>query len=562
LFLKPIFHIVLGYLFQNKENVYNWLASMPFCVLLLGYPQNEGFENTYFIGEHMARMCILTANEQEAFDEPPLFDHNERKRFLSLPKDLMDIAASLRSSDSQIGFVLMCGYFKATKRFYQPQDFHSRDIAFAAHQLSLATDNFQATDYTETTRLRHQRHALAFYGFAPFDKNAKSILAIEIATMARMHLKPQLIFDRCMDFLIQHRIQVPTARRLTDLIRAGLHRRKTELVALMDSQLSDGARNLLDELFTAPDDQNRYRLTLLKKRSQSTRPTRIKGAVADFEILSDLHCQLDDVLAKLDLGVAGIRYFAGSVLRSEIFQMQRRDQNDRYIHAAAFVAHQFYRSQDNMIDLWLSVMASFKSAATREYQETLVQERKDQQRQIEIVVNGLEVSVFGVLRGIRSVTAAANLSDTERVTATVALLDQGQTKDFDQLKDDLAATAKNASWYDILEARSVRLQNRLSLVLRAMTFMQGKRGATLLTAIDHFKTNGDLSVTHVPMDFLDADQKAAVIRADGTFRVSLYKVFLFQAVTTAIKSGDLNVEQSYKYRPMDAYLIVPSRMIT
>ena len=82
-------------------------------------------------------------------------------------------------------------------------------------------------------------------------------------------------------------------------------------------------------------------------------------------------------------------------------------------------------------------MASFKSAAAREYQETLVQERKDQQRQIEIVIDGLEVSVFGVLDGIESVMEAANLSDAEKVAATRALLAQRKTRDFKQLKDDL-----------------------------------------------------------------------------------------------------------------------------
>ena len=507
----------------------------------------------------MARMRILTANEQEAFDKPPLFDHNERKRFLNLPKGLMDIATGLRTPNSQIGFLLMCGYFKATKRFYQPQDFHERDIAFTARQLNLAEEAFQATHYTETTRLRHQRHVLEFYGFAPFDESAKSTLANEIATMARMHLKPRLIFDRCMDFLVQHRIAVPRSRSLTDSIRAGLHDRKVELIGLMDDQLSDNGRHLLDDLFAAPEDKNRYRLTLLKKLSQSTRPTKIKEAVVDFEILSDLHHQLASILARLDLGVAGIRYFAGSVLKSRMFQLQQRRQADRYIHATAFVTHQFYRSQDNMIDLWLSVMASFKSTTAREYQETLMQGRKEQQRQIEIVVDGLEVSVFGVMRGIRGVMEAANLSDTEKVAAIGKLLDQSKTTDFDQLKDELTETAKNASWYDALEARSVKLQNRLSPVLRALNFMQGKRVSALLEAIDHFKADGDLSATHAPMGFLDSEQKAALIRADGTFRMSLYKVFLFQAVTTVIKSGDLNVDQSYKYRPMDAYLIEKER---
>lgn len=507
----------------------------------------------------MARMRILTASEQDAFDQPPVFDHKERKQFLTLPKGLMDIAKGLRTPDSQIGFLLMCGYFKATKRFYQPQDFRNRDIAAAIHQLKLPESAFEPTQYTETTRLRHQRQILDFHGFAPFDQSASYALATEVATMARVHLKPRLIFDRCVDFLIQHRVPVPSAYRLNDLIRAGLHDRKAELIALMDSQLPAEARHLLDDLFTAPDDQNRYRLTLLKKLSQSTSPSRIKEAVADFEVLSELHDRLDAVLSILDLGTAGIRYFAGSVLRSEIFQMQRRERNDRHLHAAAFVAHQFYRCQDNMIDLWLSVMASFKSAAARDYQEALVQERKDQQRQIGIVIEGLEISVFGVLRDIRSVMAAANLSDAEKITATQALLDQGKTDDFYRLKDNLAATTSESGWHDILEARSVKLQNRLSPLLRALTFMPSSRAAALLEAVDHFRNDGDLSANHAPMGFLDAEQRAAVMRGDGSFRVSLYKVFLFQAVTVAIKSGDLNVERSYKYRPMDAYLIDKNR---
>lgn len=507
----------------------------------------------------MARMRILTTNEQQAFDKPPLFDHRDRKKYFDLPKGLMDIAKSVRTPLGQIGFLLMCGYFKATKRFYQPQDFHERDVEAVARMLGLRSSEFIPDAYAKQTRQRHQKIILDFHGFKPFDETASNALATEIATMARMHLKPRLIFGRCVDFLIQHRLQVPSAYRLNDLIRTGLHDRKAELVALMNRHLSNDARILLDDLFSAPDDQNRYRLTLLKKLSQSTSPSRIKEAVADFEVLSELHDRLATVLSILALGTAGIRYFAGSVLRSEIFQMQRRDRNDRHIHAAAFVAHQFHRCQDNMIDLWLSVMASFKSAAAREYQETLVQERKDQQRQIGIVVEGLETSIFGVLRDIRSVMAAANLSDAEKVTATQALLDQSKTDDFDRLKDDLAATAREAGWHDILEARSVKLQNRLSPLLRALTFMRNKRAAALLEAIDHFRNDGDLSASHAPMGFLDAEQQAAVVRDDGTFRVSLYKVFLFQAVTTAIKSGDLNVEHSYKYRPMDTYLIDRNR---
>lgn len=507
----------------------------------------------------MPRMRILTTNEQELFDRPPLFNHCDRKRFFDLPKGLLDIADSLRTPSGQIGFLLMCGYFKATKRFFQPHDFHERDVDAVARALALQSVDFSADAYAKQTRARHQQIILDFHGFTAFDDKAKDMLAVEIGTMARVHLKSKLIFERCVDFLIQRRVQIPQSGTLLEMIRIGLQDRKTELVALMDRHLSNDARGLLDDLFTAPDDQNRYRLTLLKKLSQSTRPTKIKEAVADFEILSGLHDQLGSVLSKLDLGTAGIRYFAGSVLRSEIFQMQRRARNDRYIHAAAFVAHQFYRCQDNMIDLWLSITASFKSTAAREYQETLAQDRKDQQRQIISVVDGLDVSVFGVLRSIQSVMAAANLSDVEKLASIEKFLKRSKTEDFDRLKDDLAETASSASWYNILEARSLKLQNRLSPVLRALEFVPTTRAKALQKAVDHFRYDKEMSAAQAPMDFLDAEQRGALIRDDGTFRISLYKVFLFQAITTAIKSGDLNVEQSYKYRPMDAYLIDKER---
>ena len=66
----------------------------------------------------MPRMRILSSSEQEAFDKPPQFDHRKRKQFLDLPKVLEDRAATLRTPSNQIGFLVMCGYFRATKRFY------------------------------------------------------------------------------------------------------------------------------------------------------------------------------------------------------------------------------------------------------------------------------------------------------------------------------------------------------------------------------------------------------------------------------------------------------------
>lgn len=503
----------------------------------------------------MPRMRILTTTEQEAFNSPPQFDHQERKQFLSFPKTLIDRAVRMRTSNSKIGFLVMCGYFKATKQFYLPQDFYARDIEKVARQLGLDAGAFETHDYTETTRLRHQKQILDFYGFKPFDENTQTALTSDIATMARTHLKPRLIFDRCLDFLIQQRTQIPSLRTLTDMVRVGLHNRKAKLVTMIEIHLTSDARVLLDDLFTTPDDQNRYRVTLLKKLSQSTKPTRIKECIADFETLAELYRQLEGILSVLNLGVAGIRYYAGSVLRSEVFQISRRQDNDRHIHATAFIAHQFYRIQDNLTDTFLSVMASFQTTVSREHKDRLAEHRVDQQKVLKIAVDDLDKSVFGLIRQIRELADNSVLSDTQKIAEIKAALGQQKAGAFEQLKANLETTGPDQSWYNVLENHSLRLQNRLNPILKALTIEPNERAKRLVRAIDHFKTNDGSIGDNPPVDFLDSDEQAVLTRADGTFRPSLYKVFLFQHVAGAIKSGDLNLVQSYKYRPMDAYLI-------
>ena len=80
----------------------------------------------------MPRMRILSPSEQEAFDRPPLFDHRERKKFFEFPKALLEAAQSMHSPDHRAGFLVSCGYFKATRRFYAlTDDQQTEDVLLA-----------------------------------------------------------------------------------------------------------------------------------------------------------------------------------------------------------------------------------------------------------------------------------------------------------------------------------------------------------------------------------------------------------------------------------------------
>ncbi|MFT5115585.1 MAG: TnpA family transposase [Parasphingorhabdus sp.] len=181
--------------------------------------------------------------------------------------------------------------------------------------------------------------------------------------------------------------------------------------------------------------------------------------------------------------------------------------------------------------------------------------RKAQNQQLKAVVDEMDTAVFGLIREIRSLTDNASLSDTLKVAQIRALLEQGKTESFEQLKTGLQQAGQAQAWYDILEKHSVRLQHRLSPILKSLTFEPAGQADQLMEAISYFKSCDGVISGKAPTDFLDADECKALTGDGNTFRTSLYKVFLFQYVSAAIKSGHLNLRQSYKYRPMDSYMI-------
>lgn len=90
----------------------------------------------------MPRMRILSAADQARFEHPPDFDSAERKGYLIFPRFVMDTAQELREPANRIGFLLAYGYFRASRRFFLPDAYHERDIAWVSRAIDLPLDTF------------------------------------------------------------------------------------------------------------------------------------------------------------------------------------------------------------------------------------------------------------------------------------------------------------------------------------------------------------------------------------------------------------------------------------
>jgi hypothetical protein len=73
------------------------------------------------------RLKILCGAEQMLFDRPPHLSATERRRIFELPTAVWSAADKIEPSFSRVGFLVSVAYFRLTRRFFLPSDFHDRE---------------------------------------------------------------------------------------------------------------------------------------------------------------------------------------------------------------------------------------------------------------------------------------------------------------------------------------------------------------------------------------------------------------------------------------------------
>lgn len=243
----------------------------------------------------MPRMNILSTSEKYEFDTPPIFNSAQRKQFFEISSDLMQEIKKLRTPANKIAFVMAYGYFNAGKRFFSPKRYHRSDIEYVSRKLDLSVDSFDHAAYPQRTAHYHQTLILMLCGFKVWGHYTENFIYQEIRSMVLSNLKPKLIFWRCVDLIIREKIQIPGYNRISDMILRALQSRKEELTAIARSALTSDVEQLLNELFVQTKTDNGqshnspYKLTTLKKLSQSSKPAKVNERVSDFMFLESLH---------------------------------------------------------------------------------------------------------------------------------------------------------------------------------------------------------------------------------------------------------------------------------
>src|SRR3954447_23337706 len=177
----------------------------------------------------MPRARILAAAEQQAFDSPPAFTALERQKHFALSEAVGSLVDTLQTPTNRVCFLVTLAYFRATRKFFARQ-FHPRDVSYAARLLGVEGAEIDVTRYARSRAHHHRTLILEHTGWAPFDARARQLLAGHLRPLVRSHSRPKAMFVQAVDTLQRHKIEVPGAYALTELIVDAVRRHKQALV--------------------------------------------------------------------------------------------------------------------------------------------------------------------------------------------------------------------------------------------------------------------------------------------------------------------------------------------
>lgn len=516
----------------------------------------------------MTILTILSEAEIQTFETPPVFTAEERKHFFILPKWAEEIVSTLPKPYSKIGFILQLGYFRATKKFYAPHTFHQTDLLFVARRLAVeATGRLL---YAKATIHRHRVMIREKLGYSPFSAGTEALLKKEADFLFSKQMRLKDIFAALLQKLEQQKVEVPSYNKLAELITDCFRTYEKRLLASIEQSLRPEDKQLLDRLlqideaYEADDKQDlkikRYTITLLKRPNQSTKPAKIKANIHDLLTLKELFEKLQQPIAALSLSPDMIWHYATIVIKTDIFQIARRDEK-RYLYLLCFIVHQYYSLQDLLIDIVLKVVQTADNAAKRKQKETYFAMRTDRGNATAVLTCVVETAQT-FKQKVTEIVLSEQLTPEEKLARLEALIKQENTASpvdaqeaLSILKRDSKLVERDADYYNALQAESLWLQKRATEIVKHLSFNAETSRTGIMEAITHFvQTDGKIG-DHPPTVFLNKTEQQMVLDKHKRVRVSLYKTLLFQNIAEATKSGSLNLKHSYRYRSLDEYMI-------
>jgi TnpA family transposase len=502
---------------------------------------------------------LLTPEQRAQFVRvPPDLSEREIARYYTFStKDLQAIARH-RRPENRLGFAVQLAVLRFPGRtLTELPEVPERVLAFVAEQVGVPAAAFAAYGRRENTRYEHLDELRRAFGFRPCDWPALRCLARDLLPLALESDRPLPLVEKALALLRADQIIAPgmtTVERLTWGVLQAAQRR---VERWLTEPLTEAHRTRLDGLVRAdPDLPGRTRLSWLREAPEVASARSLRKVLERLAYVRAL--ALPAVDRRLhpnrlrQLARRGARYAAQPLAK---FAPSRR-------HAllTAYLADLGADLVDQALDLFDRLLG-----------DVLRKGEKKQERHFQIHVralntnlsvlatagdaflqawrDGLEpfATVFGAVGG--AATFAAAVESSKRLVRPLDLdaRDLIETK-YSQVRGALLAL------YAAVEVRAVRGADP---ALAALDYVLALAEHSRRVTARHQRVGGE--PREAPLGHVTERWRRLVYKGRKHLNPAFYEAAAFEALRDGLRSGDLSVAGSRRYRDFDSYLLPKAR---
>lgn len=498
----------------------------------------------------MARVIILSKEEQKVFFTPSVLICTQHEYYLKVPHALEKFAASLKDDSHQIYFHLLYAYYAIDRVFYDRKFFHSQDIKYLIDKLEMDTYN-ENFDLSQRQIRRYKQTIKNYLLIKNYTNETQKILLNEATIMASNFIHRKKIFYSLIEFSKKLKIEVPSYTELSQIIMVAINSQKKSILDKLVPYMENEKLDLLNEFLEKDgNSKNRWKLSQYKRLEHSTNKNKILSSLSRFSSIKSKFNITESIIKEIGLNPKISAYHARWIEKSQVFQVKRKKDVESVFLLLSFVHYQYLIRNDNLIDRFISIVQSAKNASLRSQKEASFKQEPNKNR----IIQSLEESNLSIINEMNAILKNETLNATKKVTLVKELLEQKSNVLTGILTEKKLFESTMDNRYAFIEKKSKSLQGKLSGIVKAIEFDEPSSHKDMIEAIRYFKNRDGDILKDAPRTFLSEEEQTYIFEEDN-FRISLYKIFLFFHISDAIKSGRLNLKYSYRYQNFERYLI-------
>lgn len=510
----------------------------------------------------MSRIKLLQPVEIAQFNRPPIFTSEEQELYFSTYSQFEEEFSLLRDTDAKIGFILQLGYFKHSGRFYEVSQFFEKDIQFVFRQLGWKQKlpNFKES-YSSQIAYYHRGKILLLLGWSSFeDKQAE--FTRRVGLLIDQQLLPRKVLWKVQAYLFENKIEAPAYDTYLKAINAALLESSLKISSLLAQHISKEDKAILDLFITRERKNQKTQITTIRHISQSEELKAIKESLEIYKQLRERLDLLSPLASKLKLSDALIDYHAHWASIADTQKLAAH--SDKYLYLLCFLIYQVRARGDIFMDILLTTVKAARKYSERAQEKKYFANRNQRQKATRLLVSSRKDYKTQV-EAAKTILKSGNNAEEK-----IEYMEQLFEIDIDLNIEQEALVAKienelnedeEITFNDIWETKAAWLSNRVAEIIRQVPFNPLTTDKNLFAAIEHFKENKSrISAPAKNMSWLSDSQQDSIYEYDketgkSRFRSKLYKMFLFEAIEKAIKSGEAYPLYSLRYRSLEESLV-------